>query len=178
LQKKQSGNYIYKRKYMRNRLWSELQQAKFNQIYATLLIGHYRYWLNVINLAVVIFSIVGAVAGWKVWEILIPLIACTAIAIISSLKHIIPYLIPSEKQVEEYDKIADFYCNLYLKFEYLWFNFENNQISEKKMQKQYHDLKQSEREINKLINKIHKKSNKSLSNQAKEETKTFFKQFY
>jgi hypothetical protein len=134
---------------MRNILWNELARAKFNEIYASLLIGHYRYWLNAINLIIVFFSTAG-VMGWNIWNI-VPFIACVIIAVISLLKLVMPYLIPSEKQIEKYDKIADFYCDFYLKLEYIWFSFENNRISEEEMQQQYYDLKQNEREINKLI---------------------------
>ncbi len=157
---------------MRSRLWYELAQAKYNEKYICLLIGFQRQILNSFNLLVTIFSAAG-VMGWKVWDKL-PVVACGIIAGISLLKLVQPHVIPSDKQIEKFDKVADFYFDFYLKLEALWFDCENGFLDEKSMQSQFHDLKQTEREINKIINEIHKKPNHRISREAQAATDLFF----
>lgn len=158
---------------MRFRLWYELGQAKFNEIYTCNLICHQRKWLNYFNLVITFFSTAG-VMGWKIWNE-IPVIACSIIAIISLSKLIQPHLIPSEKQIEKLDKVSDFYYDFYLRLEKIWFDFEKGNIDEAKMMELFHGLKQTEREINRILNEIHKSPNKKISKLSKLESDIFFK---
>jgi len=158
---------------MRDRFWYELTQAKHNEIYTTLLIGHFRYWSKIVNVVIVVFSTAG-VMGWGFWE-KAPIVACVIIASISLLKLIFPYFVPSEEQMEKFYKTADFYSDFYLKLESIWFDFENDRISEVQMQKEFYELKQTEREISTLTNKIHSKPVKSITNKTAKETDNFFK---
>ena len=108
---------------MRTRLWYELAQAKYNDRYICLLIGRQRQILNGFNMVVAVFSTAG-IMGWKFWDNL-PVVACGIIAAISLIKLVQPHLIPSDKQIEKLDKVADFYFDFYLKLEALWFDHEN-----------------------------------------------------
>lgn len=157
---------------MRNRLWYEMVQAKYNNQYTCLLIAYQREILNWFNIAVALFSSAG-VMGWKFWD-KIPIVACGIIAAISLAKLIQPHLIPSDKQIEKLDKIADFYFGFHLKIERIWFDFENNVIDESQMLTLLHELKETERNINQLVNEVHKKENKKLSKKAKIECDNFF----
>ena len=157
---------------MRDRLWNELSQAKHHEIYATLLMGYYRFWLNIINIVITTFSAAG-IMGWKFWD-KAPIIACVIIALISLLKLLLPFLIPSEKQINKFNKIADYYFDFYLKLEAIWFDFENDRITEEQLQNKYYELKQTEREINKVINEIHSKPIKYITKKTTEETDKFF----
>ena len=158
---------------MRNRFWNEMAEAKHNEIYATLLAGSYRYWLNIVNIFITTFSAAG-VMGWKFWDNA-PVVACIIIAGISLLKLVFPFFIPSEKQIEKLDNVSDFYLNFYLQLEPIWFDFENDRITEEQLQKKFYEIKQSEREINKEINKIHWKSKKGITKKTKIEADIFFK---
>ena len=149
-----------------------MTQAKHNEIYSTLLAGSYRYWLNIVNIVITTFSTAG-VMGWKFWDNA-PLVACMIIACISLLKLVLPYFIPSEKQIEKFDKISDFYFDFYLKLEPIWFDFENNRITEEQMQKKFYEIKRSEREINRIINEIHSKPKKGITKKTKIEADIFF----
>ncbi len=157
---------------MRTRLWYEMGLAKFNERYLTLLIGKQRLCLNYFNLTITVFS-TGGFMGWRLWDKL-PLVSCIIISSISLLKLIQQNIIPSEKQIEKLDKASDFYFNLHLELEKLWFDFENDRIDEKEMQNKFHELKQTERPINQIINELHKRENKKLAIIAEKESIQFF----
>lgn len=161
---------------MRLRLWYELAQAKYSAIYVCNLIGRQRSILNLFNLTITIFSTAG-IMGWKFWDDL-PAVSCIIIAIISLTKLIQPHLIPSDKQIEKLDKIADFYYDFYLRLEKIWFDYENNRLSDVDMLEQFQVLKQTEREINRLVNEIHKSPNKKLAKLSEIECDNFFKKAF
>ncbi len=161
---------------MRTRLWYELTQAKYNDRYVCLLIGHQRQILNFFNLVITAFSTAG-IMGWKLWDKL-PIVACGIIATISLAKLIQPHLIPSDKQIEKLDKVADFYFDFYLQLEKLWFDHEAGRITELEMQTQFHSLKQTEREINRVVNEVHKKPNKKVATKSKSECDLFFQRAF
>lgn len=161
---------------MRLRLWHELAQAKYNEIYLCNLIGRQRTLLNIFNLTITIFSTAG-IMGWKFWNDL-PVIACIIIASISLAKLIQPHLIPSDKQIEKLDKVSDFYYDFYLKLEKIWFDYESNRLNEVEVLEQFQTLKQTEREINRIVNEIHKSPNKKFTKLSKVECDTFFKKSF
>jgi hypothetical protein len=161
---------------MRTRLWYELTQAKYNETYLCNSIGRQRTILNIFNMTITIFSTAG-IMGWKLWDDL-PVIACTIIAIISLAKLIQPHLIPSDKQIEKLDKVSDFYYDFYLKLEKTWFDFENDRITDIEMLEKFQDLKQTEREINRIVNEIHKSANKKIAQTSKLECDIFFQKAF
>jgi len=161
---------------MRNRLWYELEQVKFQEIYAAKLIGHYNFLLNFFNMVIAMFSSIG-ILGWKFWDN-IPLVACIIVFTISLLKLILPNIIPSEKQIGKYIKIASFYSDFLLKLEQIWFDFEEKRINEKELQDKFYELKKSELEIEKMINEIHKKPNRYIAKKAKKEKEIYFNNIF
>lgn len=123
------------------------------------------------NIAITIFSTSG-VMGWGFWQE-VPLVACVIISVISLLKLLQTQIIPSEKQLEEYSKVADFYFNFYLEIEKLWLDIENETIDFDTTHERFMILKQSERETNKTTNNIHKALNKRLAVKSEEATLKF-----
>ena len=160
----------------RNRLWYELTQAKHNERYLCFLIAYNRRMVNSFNICIAIFSTAG-IMGWKVWEFA-PIAACAIISAISIAKLIQPYIIPSEKQIEKLDKVCDFYFDQYFQFERIFFDYDSNRITEVQAQEKYMALKQSEREINKIINEVHRNVNRKQHLKAEIESLTFFKQSF
>ncbi|HEY1019278.1 MAG TPA: hypothetical protein VGE25_09785 [Sediminibacterium sp.] len=157
---------------MRNRLWYELTQAKHNETYICLIVAQQRRLLNFFNVIITVFSSAG-VMGWKMWDKL-PVIACIIIALISLGKLIQPHVLPSEKQIEKLDKANDFYFNFYLKLEEIWFDHECERLTDYEMQRKFHNLKQTEREVNLELNQIHKKINRNIEKMTKLECDKFF----
>src|SRR5690554_2604330 len=96
---------------MRNRIWTELTQAKHNIEFATLYSDQQRLVLRGFNMGILVFSSAG-VMGWKVWEHL-PVIACGIIASVSLIRLLQPHLIMNEKQLRNLDDIHRFYSDYY-----------------------------------------------------------------
>jgi len=107
--------------------------------------------------------------GWQVWNSF-PIVACVIVSIISFCKLLAPHLIPSEKDIDKLDDVVDFYFDYYNSLECLWFDFEKDRITEEEMQKRFFELKNSEREVNKAINRLVKISNGSIRDRADTET--------
>ena len=161
---------------MRSRLWYELAQAKYNEEYTCNLIGYQWNILNFFNLVITIFSTTG-IMGWKFWNNL-PALACAIIALISIAKLVQPHLLPSDKQIEKLDKVSDFYYDFYLKLEKLWFDSENDRINDTELLHEFQKLKQTEREINRIVNEIHKSTNKKLAKKSQIECDNFFQRAF
>jgi hypothetical protein len=161
---------------MRDRLWTELTQAKFNIEFAALYAFRQRLVLRYFNICVLIFS-TGGIMGWSVWD-KIPLIACIIIAMVSLLRLIQPHIIMSEKQIINLDAINEFYFDYFNKLEKLWFDFENNSIDEEATKIEFYEIKNSESEINLIVNDNIKTKPKSLVNKAKLYSDQYFKQSF
>ncbi|KOS07226.1 hypothetical protein AM493_15165 [Flavobacterium akiainvivens] len=161
---------------MRARLWYELAQAKYSETYTCTLIGYQRGVLNIFNLIITVFSTAG-IMGWKIWSDL-PALACGIIAFISLAKLAQPHLIPSDKQIEKLNKVSDFYYDFYLKLEKIWFDYENDRIDDTELLQKFQELKQTEREINRIVNEIHKSTNKKLARKAQTECDNFFQRAF
>jgi hypothetical protein len=161
---------------MRERLWNELTQCKHHHIYCVLLIAYQRRLLNIFNITVLAFSSAG-IMGWTIWKE-VPLIACIIVATISLLKLLSPHIVPSEKQIDKLDRVTDFYFDYYNKMEQLWLNHYNYRLNDEEAQKQFYKLKDSERAINKVVNEIVKRTNKSILKKTDLEANNYFKRTF
>lgn len=93
---------------MRNRIWTELTQSKFNEEFASLYADQQRSILRYFNIGVLIFSTAG-IMGWKIWDNF-PLVSCIIISTVSLLRLVQPQLIMTEKQISNLDTIQKFYA--------------------------------------------------------------------
>lgn len=137
---------------MRNRIWTELTQSKFNEEFTSLYIDRQRMLLRYFNIGILIFSTGGAM-GWSIWD-KIPTVACVIIAAVSILRLIQPQLIMSEKQISNLDTIQKFYADYYNRLEKLWFDLEKDVKDELQGSDIFFEIKQTELEINPLINEV------------------------
>ncbi|MCB9056140.1 MAG: hypothetical protein H6549_09790 [Chitinophagales bacterium] len=161
---------------MRDRLWNELTQSKHHHIYCVLLIAYQRRLVNIFNIVILSFSSAG-VMGWAFWKEL-PLVSCIIVAGISLLKLLSPHLVPSEKQLDKLDNVIDFYCDYYNKVEQLWMNHYNGHLDDKQMQDAFYKLKATEGRINKIVNEIVKRTNKSILSKTEKETLNYLKRTF
>jgi hypothetical protein len=145
---------------MRERIWYELAQAKHNNLYCCFLISHLRSIINAFNIIILSFSTSG-VMGWPFWKE-IPFIACAIIAVISLLRLLQPHLIPTEKQVDKINQVADFYFEYYNELEGLWFDYNNGRVNDIEAQKRFYEIKKQEKPINQLVNEIIRGQNKKI----------------
>lgn len=161
---------------MRERLWYELGQVKHNHFYSVFLLARQRRFLNYFNMIILAFSSAG-IMGWGFWKET-PLVACVIVAIISLLKLLSPHIIPSEKQIDKLDEVADFYFDYFNKLEELWLDHYNYRLTDEVAQSKFYSLKSSEREINKIVNEIVKSTNKTMYRRADTETRNYLQRTF
>ncbi|RLD60763.1 MAG: hypothetical protein DRJ05_04000 [Bacteroidetes bacterium] len=161
---------------MRNRIWTELTQAKHNTEFATLYSDQQRFVLRVFNIGVLAFSSAG-IMGWKVWQHM-PLIACVIIAIISLLRLLQPHLIMNEKQLRNLDDIHRFYADYFNQIEELWFDFESDRLTEEQATKQFFEFKKREIDINPIIAETIRNKPRRIVNKCKLHSDQYFKQVF
>ncbi|WP_293302036.1 hypothetical protein [Pedobacter sp. UBA4863] len=157
---------------MRNRLWMELCQAKWNNKYCAVLLTYRRRVLNWVTILILVFSGAG-VMGWKFWETM-PFISCLIISAIQIVRLVQPHLFPTEKQIEKLEFVTDFYFDYYNKLEKLWFDYENERIDEENTQLEFYKLKDSEKEVNKIINEVIKTVDKKMKEKCDKATEEYF----
>ncbi len=158
---------------MRDRIWTEITQAKFNIEFAGLYADSQRSILRYFNIFVLVFS-TGGVMGWAFWANF-PLIACILIGVVSLLRHIQPQLIMSDKQIINLETISTFYFNYYNNLEKLWYDNEDELIDSKTLKTEFFKIKNSESEINSLVNETIRTKPKKLIKKAKEHSDQYFK---
>lgn len=156
---------------MRERIWYELGQVKHNHYYCVFLLAKQRRILNYFNITILAFSSAG-IMGWSVWQNT-PLISCVIVAAISLLKLLSPHIVPSDKQIDKLDNVADFYFDYFNKLEQIWLDHYNYRTTDEETQTLFYCLKDSEREINKVINEIVKSNNKNIQKRADLETRNY-----
>jgi hypothetical protein len=158
---------------MRERIWYELTQSKHNNLYCVYLLSYLRQVLNVFNIIILAFS-AGGIMGWAVWKEF-PLASCIIIATISLLRLLQPHLIPSDKQIDKLDQVADFYFDYFNNLEQLWLDYYNSRITEKEAQTKFYKIKNSEKTINKTVIEIIKRTNKKVLSKTDLETRAYLK---
>ncbi|MBS2101086.1 hypothetical protein [Carboxylicivirga linearis] len=161
---------------MRNRIWTELTQAKHNTEFATLYSDRQRVVLRMFNIGVLAFSSAG-IMGWKVWEHL-PIVACAIIAAISLLRLLQPQIIMNEKQLKNLDDIHRFYADYFNEIEKLWFDYESNRLSEEQATERFFELKKQETDINPLIAETIRSKPKGIVSRCKLHSDNYFKQVF
>jgi len=71
--------------------------------------------------------------------------------------------------------VTDFYFDYFNKLEQLWFDFTKSRITEKELQTKFYKLKDTESEINKIVNEIVKRTNKKIKKKTEIETRNYLK---
>lgn len=161
---------------MRNRIWTELTQAKHNIEFATLYSDQQRLVLRGFNMGILVFSSAG-IMGWKVWEHL-PVIACGIIAAVSLIRLLQPHLIMNEKQLRNLDDIHRFYSDYYNDIERLWFDFESERVTEEEATNSFFELKKKETEINPIIAETIRSKPKRIVKKCKMHSDQYFNQVF
>lgn len=161
---------------MRNRIWAELTQAKFNIEFTTLYLENQRKKLRYFNIAILIFSS-GGIMGWKFWNDL-PLVVCVIIAAISLLRLLQPHIIMGDKQIANLDTIQKFYTEYYNKLEKLWFDNEKTSLPDQEVSDIFFTIRNTENEINVTINETLRTKPKSLVRKAKSYSDLYFKNVF
>ena len=149
---------------MRDRIWTELTQAKHNEEFASVYAEQQRTNLKWFNVSVLVFSS-GGVMGWAIWDSL-PFIACIIIAMVSLIRLLQPHIIMTEKQISNIDIISNFYISYYNKLERLWFDNEHKSIDTEAVKARFFEIKDTESEMTSLVNETIRTKPKRLVDKA------------
>lgn len=161
---------------MRDRIWTELTQAKHNEEFASVYADQQRINLKWFNMGVLVFS-TGGVMGWTIWSSF-PLIACIIIATVSLLRLLQPHIIMTEKQISNIDIICKFYFCYYNKLERLWFDNEHKSIDTEAVKAKFFEIKDTESDVASLVNETIRTKPKRLVNKAGQNSITYLKRTF
>lgn len=152
---------------IRNRLWTELLQARFNAYYADLYATKQRRLFKRVNLIILMLSTSGII-GWKIWEPY-PAIVSILIAVISLIQMLGSNILPTNDKLDSMNKVICFYNGYFNQLEDLWYKYNRYSIDTTTMQELFYKIKDSERDIspivdiiigNKRDNKVYKETEK------------------
>lgn len=132
---------------MRNRIWNNMSNIKFKALYTNALsrrsslIGNiYSFFLS--------FASASSVAAWAIWK-QYPL-AWAIIISISQIMHIAKPYIPFIKYDKEFLEMSFDFEKIYLEYEMLWFDFENNRDASENIETRFYDLRAKENYVEKM----------------------------
>jgi len=161
---------------MRDRIWFNLQNAKFKSIYLAKVSKSTNRVGNLYSFFLAIAS-ASSVAAWTIWQSVPSLWG--AIVAISQFLHIAKPYIPYVKHDREYMEMSHQYDKLYLSYEKLWFKYVSSKLDSDKIEEQFYLLRGKEMEFNKRFQHIHcpeyKKTMQKSSEEAASELALTFK---
>ncbi len=158
---------------MRNRIWTELTQAKLNVEFTALYSERQRAILRYFNIFILVFSS-GGIMGWRIWDNA-PLLSCGLIAIMSLLRLIQPHLIMTDKQLSNIESIYKFYFDYYNRLERLWYDVEQGTLDNETIKSRFFEIKGLEVDINETINETIRTKPKKLIQKATNFSNEYFK---
>jgi len=161
---------------MRDRIWAELTQAKFNAEYLSLYQERQKKLLNIAYIIILAFSTSG-IMGWAIWKNF-PLMSCIIVSAVSFVRLVLPQFVMNEKTLSKLDKVHIFYCNFFNQLEKLWYQAEEKEIDDKCIRENFFLIINEEIEINKILNELTIRKPKKLVNQAKIYSDEYFKKVY
>ncbi|WP_299222580.1 hypothetical protein [uncultured Aquimarina sp.] len=116
---------------MRKKVWYEMIQIKYGEVYLSLYLDLQKDLKRYIKIATLIFSGSG-VFGWVFWE---PLawIACIVIAIIQLIGLIENHIVRSDNELEGISVLRSMFLKYLTKLEELWYDCENDTKKENRV---------------------------------------------
>jgi len=162
---------------IRNSIWFELIDAKFGEIYLNKYISFNQTLIKSFNILTLILSISG-IFSWKYFEEYVWLVFIL-IAVLQLITLIKNEIIRSNEEIQKIINLKNEYAKYQIKLEKLWFEINNNTITEKDASEKFYNLKSKYKiKIDKLDSQINIKNYKKLNKEAEEETNIHIKKFY
>lgn len=161
---------------MRDRIWGALWQAKTSHIYCDMLVDYYKNVNNISNILIDVFSAGGVVMGLGFWKMgpILPVLACGIIAIIQTLKRIMPKLIPSDKQFKNLSQISKMYVDYHNELEKFWYAFESKEFDEKAAREAFYKIQEADIKIKKLESDTLPKEKSRIQRKAEAEKDKYY----
>jgi hypothetical protein len=160
----------------RNRIWEELKQTKANIVCLQRYTDKGRMRLRIADALIVSFAAIGALGGSYCH--LIAVIGASAVAVMSILKPFIHFVIQSEQELSELDRLMDFYAKYFNKLEKLWYEYHNDKIKEDEMIDKLFAMKEEECDKYSLMNKGIRSISETEQNKINEECAEYINRVY
>ncbi len=157
---------------MRERIWAELQDKKFQEIYTDKLSKRAHNLGNAYSLFLV-FASSGSVAAWTIWDS-VPGVWGTIVAL-SQFLHLAKPFVPWIKNEREYADLSILYGDIYLEYEELWCASERQEFSEDKVVEKYHLLRKKDQDIIRRTGAIYCPESNKLSKICSELTEQYLR---
>lgn len=162
---------------MTNKIWYEMIDIKYGEIYLTKYLALQRTLKKLFQILTLFVSLSG-ILGWKYFEDYV-WIAFILIAIVQLLLLIENQIIRSNKEIEGISNLRMMYTRYFNKLEQLWTKYQYDQIKDKKAMGKYFELRQSDWEnIEELDCKLNIKRYKKMQNNTEIETNNYLNKYH
>jgi len=169
--------YFGETKNMTNKIWYELTNMKYGEIYLSEYLGLQRTLKKSFKILTLIVSLSG-ILGWKYFEEYV-WIAFILIAIVQLLLLIENQIIRTDKEIEEISNLRMMYTRYFNKLEMLWDKYHSDQINDEKAMDVYFKLRQTLWErIEELDCKLNIKKYNKLMKQAEIEANHYLNKYH
>lgn len=162
---------------MKEKIWYEMVDKKFGEIYLTKYLG-LQYTLKrtfkILTLAVSLSGIL----SWKYFEGYV-WIAFALIALIQILLLVENQIIRSDSEIAQIADLKSRYTTYFQKLEELWTKFYDKEIKKEKASSKFFDLRKNDWfEIEQVDNKLNVKKYRRLCRLAEEETNEYINKYH
>ena len=154
---------------MRNRIWNNLSNIKFKALYTNALSRRSNFIGNVYSFFLS-FASASSVAAWAIWKQYPLTWAC--IISISQIMHIAKPYFPFIKYDKEFLEMSFEFEQIYLNYEMLWFDFENNKDNPESIEARFYELRAKENDLEKMHKNAQSPKWKGLLETIQQETYT------
>ncbi|MBU2922318.1 hypothetical protein KO504_13275 [Winogradskyella psychrotolerans] len=162
---------------MTNKVWYELTNIKYGEIYLTKYLGLQRTLKKTFQILTLLVSLSG-ILGWKYFESYV-WVAFILIALVQLLLLVENQIIRSDKEIDEISNLRMMYTKYFNKLEVLWTKHQYDQLKKKKVMQEYFDLRQSYWEkIEELDCKLNIKRYKTLMEYTEIETNHYLNKYH
>ena len=162
---------------MTNKIWYEMINIKYGEIYLTRYLGLQRTLKKVFQIMALLVSL-SVILGWKYFEDYVWM-AFILIAIVQLLLLIENQIIRSDKEIEQISNLRMMYTRYFNKLELLWTKYHSNQLKENKAIDKYFNLRKFDWEsIEELDCKLNIKRYNKLMSLTEIETNHYLSKYH
>ena len=155
---------------VRNKIWEELKQAHADVLCISWYTNRQRKYDRWYQLFIALVAS-GGTFGYIINDYA-PLLGSGIIAFVSVAKSVFPHFLQPEKELCILDGLMDYYNHYMNEMEYIFYQFDHNDINEKEAIQKVHELKQEECSkqsiMNRLVRSIPESRNKEIDKESTE----------
>lgn len=162
---------------MINKIWYELVNIKYGEIYLSKYLSFQRTLKKIFNIMTLVLSVSGII-GWKYFEDY-AWIAFAIIAVMQLFTLIENEIIRSDKEIEEISSLRMEYVKYLNKLEELWTKCQYDEIKDKTASKKYFKLRKIYWEkIEQIDSKLNIKRYKRMMQRTEKETNHYLNKYH